>query len=252
MRDIEYMPESYKSVSYYHPSNDSECRLWDEKELEWFNYCISQGYNNKEISESMGRSISSVMNKRKRLNKKKNNYNKEHFLEKRLINENFIKHINPKSILDLYCGNGQYPADITLTNDIDTKYPADYHMDSFKLLLKLCFEDKTFDIIDIDPYGSCYDCLDLSIRMAQKGLMVTLGEMGHKRWRRFDFVKKCYSIKNYDDFTSDKMIKQIQKIGLRNNKALIVWDKKDWHWISRVWFIVKDVKFNYNGTFEFL
>ena len=51
-----------------------------------------------------------------------------------------------------------------------------------------------FDLIDIDPFGSAYDCFDLSIKIAEKGLIITYGEMGHIRWKRLDYVNRIYNI----------------------------------------------------------
>ena len=99
-----------------------------------------------------------------------------------------------------------------------------------------------YDMIDLDPFGSAYDCFDLAIKMAKKGLCITLGEMGHKRWKRLDFVKWRYGINSLDDFTSDIIIKKIQEIGIRNKKILKVFAKRDWQNISRVWFVIKPYK----------
>lgn len=97
-------------------------------------------------------------------------------------------------------------------------------------------------MIDLDPFGSAYDCFDLAIKMAKKGLCITLGEMGHKRWKRLDYVKDRYDITDLDDFTSLNLIKKIQEIGRYNKKNLIVFDYKDWQHISRVWFTIEPYK----------
>lgn len=112
-------------------------------------------------------------------------------------------------------------------------------MDYLSFLCLMYLKDKKFDYIDLDPFGSCFDGLDLAIKMANKGLAVTLGEMGHVRWRRLDFVKYRYDIYSIEDFTSDNLIHKIQKIGRYNHKYLEVYCKKDWNNISRVWFIIK-------------
>ena len=115
-------------------------------------------------------------------------------------------------------------------------------MDALKCLCLLYSQNKKFDLIDLDPFGSAFDCFDLSIKMARKGLCVTLGEMGHRFWKRLDFVSKRYDIHELDDFTSDNLIKTIQCIGIQNKKQLIVYRKCDWHNISRVWFIIEPYK----------
>lgn len=109
-------------------------------------------------------------------------------------------------------------------------------------LCKLYSENKKYDFIDLDPFGSCYDCFDLAIKMATNGIAITLGEMGHKRWKRLDFVSKRYGIYNLEDFTSDNLIQKIQQIGIQNKKSLNVFAKRDWQNISRVWFTIDEYK----------
>lgn len=125
---------------------------------------------------------------------------------------------------------------------MDKTIDADEHMDSLKLMCKLYLENKKYDMIDLDPFGSAYDCFDLAIKMAKKGLIITLGEMGHKRFKRLDFVRRMYGIESLEEFTSDRIIEEIQKIGLKNKKILNVYKKKDWQGISRVWFTIDKYK----------
>ena len=78
--------------------------------------------------------------------------------------------------------------------------------------------------------------------MARKGLCITLGEIGHKRWKRLDFVKPRYDINHMNEFRSDVLVKKIQEIGIRNKKKLVVFDLRDWQNISRVWFMINPHK----------
>ena len=71
---------------------------------------------------------------------------------------------------------------------------------------------------------------------------IYIGEMGHKRWKRLDYVSKCYSINSLEEFNSDNIIKHIQNIGKRNKKNLKIVFKRDWQLISRVWFIIEPYK----------
>lgn len=71
---------------------------------------------------------------------------------------------------------------------------------------------------------------------------MTLGEIGHKRWSRLDFVGNRYNIETLEDFNTENLIKYIQIIGKRNRKELITWKYKDWKNISRVYFIIKPCK----------
>lgn len=221
-------------------------RRWTKEEEAWCLDLKEKGFTVKEIAESIGRELTSVSIKMKRLTKKDDTYNKKHIIEKYEVNKQFHEDIKFKSLLDVYCGvkshwKNNYNLKV-VTNDVNTEIDADYHMDSLKLLCSMYADNKKFDVIDLDPFGSAYDCLDLAIKMAKKGLIVTIGEMGHKRFKRLDFVKRMYGIENLEEFTSDRIIEEIQKIGLKNRKVLNVFCKKDWQGISRVWFTIEDYK----------
>ncbi len=218
-------------------------RKWTTNEIEWVKDLLDKGYTAKEIAYSINRTFTSVSIKIKRLSKKEDTYNKKHIEEKYKLNDLFLKELNPKSILDLYCGTKSFYKDFnTTTNDIDKTIEADYHEDAFKLLCKLYYENKKYDLIDLDPFGSAFDNFDLAVKMAKKGLIITLGELGHKRWKRFDYVSSRYNINSSDEFTIDKIIEEIKKIGIRNKKELIVWQKREWQNIGRVYFKIQKLK----------
>ena len=235
----EYLGEYSKNCGY----TTTNPRIWTSKEIEWVKELLSKGYSNKEIAVSLDRSVTSVSVKIKRLKKKEKTYNESHIKEKYEYNRQFLNYIRPETILDLYSGENSFYKDFKcITNDINKNYNTDYHEDAFKLICKLYYEGKKFDLIDLDPFGSAYDCFDLAIKMAKKGLVITLGELGHKRWKRLDYVKYHYNINNLKDFTVENIIAHIQKIALRNKKILIVWKYKEWKNIGRVWFIIKEKK----------
>lgn len=219
-------------------------RKWTDSEIEYMLKLKSSGKTIKEICTILERSEASVSVKLKRLKKKDGNYNEKHLTEKVGINKQFVEYIKPNSILDVYArdGNVAYTNYNVISNDIDSSCETTYHMDAFDLLCTLYLDKEKFDIIDLDPYGSAYDCFDFAIKMANKGLCITLGEMGHKRWKRLDYVKLRYGIYELKDFTSDNLIKKIQEIGLRNKKKLNVFAVKDWQNISRVWFTIEPYK----------
>lgn len=224
--------------------NKTKPRKWTDSEIEYMLNLKKQGKSLIEICNELDRSIASVQVKLKRLKKRDKSYNSKHIIEKNNINKKFVTDLNPVSILDLYSGNGNpsYNELNVVSNDINPKCNCDYNMDALKCISKLYSENKSYDVIDLDPFGSAYDCFDLAIKMAKKGLCVTLGEMGHKRWKRLDFVKYRYGISNLNEFTSDNLIKKIQQIGLYNKKLLIVYAHRDWANISRVWFVIKPYK----------
>lgn len=236
---LEYIGKENKSCGY----TKSIPRKWTDKEIEWITSLKEQGYNNAQIAESVGRTEISISIKLKRLGKKNNTYNAAHVQEKYSINQAFIEHIKPSTVLDAYTGEKDFYKEFTrTTNDKNVEIPANYHMDSYKLLCMLYSQSKTYDLIDLDPYGSAYDCFDLAIKMANKGLVITLGELGHKRFKRLDFVKEHYDIKTFADFNIDTLIAYIQKIGRRNKKKLTVFEYREWKNIGRVWFTIEPHK----------
>lgn len=246
-KEIPIMPNEFKGEELTKTEYIKNTpRKWTKEEIEWCLKLKEQGYTNKEIAISVGREDVSVSIKLKRLTKKNDTYNKKHILDKYNVNELYYQDLKPKTILDVYCGQKSYwrnssEAQVT-TNDKDIKIEADYHMDALKFLCQQYIGNNKYDLIDLDPFGSAYECLDLAIKMAKKGLIVTLGEMGHKRFKRLDYVKRMYGIESLEDFTSEMIVKEIQKIGLKNKKLLHVHTLKDWQGISRVWFTIEECK----------
>lgn len=246
MREIPIMPPEYKgeqkkSCGY----TKTTPRAWNSLEVAWLMSMIEDGFTVKEIAKSMDRSETSISIKKKRLTKTNRTYNAKHIEEKYAVNQLFLDEIKPKTVLDLYCGTEHfYDSKVSdvITNDIDENIDAHFHVDAFKLLCHLYSHNDKFDLIDLDPFGSAYDCFDLSVKMAQKGLVITLGELGHKRWKRLDYVRTHYDIDTLEDFTIENLIAHIQSIGARNKKQLIIFDYKEWQNIGRVWFRIEPLK----------
>lgn len=246
---LEKMPEKFKGeILTGGGYTITAPREWTAEEIEWMRDKRDEGFTIREIAEAMDRTVVSVSTKLKRISKKDDSYNFGHIEEKYAINFAFLDRIKPHSILDLYCGeksfykNNYRDADYIVTNDIVDEIEAEYHEDAFRLICKLYYEGWAFDLVDLDPFGSAYDCFDIAIKMARKGLVVTLGELGHKRWKRLDYVGTHYGIANLNDFTIDSLINEIKKIGLRNKKELIVVEQREWQNIGRVWFEIKNIK----------
>lgn len=202
--------------------------------------------SNKEISKILDRSEVSISIKLKRLTKKNGLYNEKHVLEKYALNDKFISILKPKKILDVFSGEKSYYKkfqDIKITtNDLNFNFENDYKMDYLKLLCKLYSEGNKYDLIDLDPFGSAYDGFDLAIKMAKKGIIITIGEIGHLRFKRLDYVRYRYDIKNIEDFNINKIIDEIKKIGLRNKKTLKEVFVANWKNISRVYFEIEQFK----------
>lgn len=213
-------------------------KKWTDEDVKLLKKYKKENFGFSEISGLLNRSEVSVRVKWKRINKKNNTYNKSHIKEKYDNNLYFINDIKPRTILDVFAGEYSYYEKLEkklikinenfftkiVTNDKsvnkDDGSQHDYKMDSLKLLCYLYYKNENFDLIDLDPFGSAYESFDLAIKMAKKGIIITYGEIGHKRFKRLDFVKRFYNIKNLEDFTKENLICKTQEIGLQNKKNL--------------------------------
>lgn len=231
-------------------------REWTDKDIDELKKLKKQKLSNLEIANKMNRTEISIQIKWKRLNKKNNTYNKKHLLDKYDTNLEFINLIKPKSILDLYAGEYSYYLKLKqelnslnenyiekiITNDKNKDFSFNnYNDDSLRVLGKLYYEKNKFDLIDLDPFGSAYECFDLSLKMAKKGIIITYGELGHKRWKRLDFVSRFYDINSLDNFNVDNLIKKTQYIALQNKINLNPIFIKEWQNIARVYFEINKV-----------
>ncbi len=221
-------------------------RKWTEKEIEWVNMLKAKGFNTKQIAECIDRDVTQVSIKIKRLGKKSMTYNQGHAEQKFVVNYDFVKEIKPKSVLDVFAGYAsvykKLNCDNVISNDKNEKSNTEYHLEALDFVCQMYIDKRKFDLVDLDPFGSAYDCFDLAIKMAKKGLIITLGELGHKRFKRLDFVRRYYGIETLEDFTTDNLVKHIIKIGERNKKKLIPIYVKDWRNIARVYFKIEQLK----------
>lgn len=220
-------------------------REWTEGEVGWLMQLKNEGYTNSEIAESMGRSETSISIKLKRIGKVNEGYNDSHRDEKYDANRVFYELIKPQTILDAYCGTESFWSKTdakVVANDIKPDIDADRHLPADRLIAEYYSKGYHFDLIDLDPFGSAYDCFDQAVKMAKKGIIVTFGEMGHKRWKRLDFVRRYYGIENLSDFTTSRLIDEFRRIGRRNKKDLIPIIVKEWPRISRVYFEIQQMK----------
>lgn len=226
-------------------------RKWTEKEIEWVMMLKEKGFNTKQIAECIDRDVTQVSIKIKRLGKKSMTYNQSHFEEKFEVNYEFVKEIKPKSVLDVYAGFAsvykKLNCENVISNDKNENSKTEYHLDALDFICQMYIDKRKFDLVDLDPFGSAYDCFDLAIKMAKKGLVITLGELGHKRFKRLDFVRRYYGIETLEDFTTDNLVKHIIKIGERNKKKLIPIYIKDWRNIARVYFKIEKSQTIYKG-----
>tara|TARA_R100000734_G_C3293767_1_gene85210 strand:- start:184 stop:936 length:753 start_codon:yes stop_codon:yes gene_type:complete len=232
-------------------------RKWTESDIKELKIFKEKGMSNFEISKKIDRSEVAIQIKWKRLNKVNNTYNKNHVEQKYGNNLQFLSFIKPNTILDLYAGENSYYQNLqkelidlnenyikeVVSNDKNKDFTNNtYNLDSLKLLCKFYVDNKKFDLIDLDPFGSAYECFDLSIKLAKKGIVITYGEMGHKRFKRLDYVKRFYNINNLDDFHIDNIIEETKKIALKNKKILTPMIESSWQNISRVYYKISELK----------
>ena len=206
----------------------------------------------KEISKIINRTETSINIKLKRLKLKNDTYNEKHREDKYNTNKLFLDFIKPNSILDVYAGNSYYKKNTNIKvvdNDIKGK-ETDYKLDALEFLI--LNKNKKFDLVDLDPFGSAFNCFDLALTIAQKGLIITFGEYGHKRWKRKDFVQYRYNINNLDEFNADKFNKYIIERARIYNKELNVFITKDYKNILRTYFIINKTKKTKSGKKYFL
>lgn len=240
------MPEEYKGTSLT-PGGyvTSVPRAWTKEEIQWCEDLKNKGFSAKEIAESIDRGVTATSIKLKRLSKTQYSYNEPHKADKYATNEKFLAAIEPDSVLDVYAGlESFYQGKVKnlRSNDKNPEAKTDDHADALAFLCGEFICGRKYDIVDLDPFGSAYDCLDLAVKIAKKGLAVTLGEMGHKRWNRLDYVRTHYGIETMDQFTAERIVQEIQKIGERNKKQLEVVALKNWPNISRVYFRIGNLK----------
>lgn len=241
------MPDEYKGDFLKNGGYTKNTpRKWTEHEIEWVSMLIDKGLNTKQIARCIDRDSTQVSIKIKRIWKNKKTYNKKHIIDKYTTNKEFISMLNIGSVLDLYSGEKSYYSSIDslIITSNDKQFPETntYGIDSLKCICNLYYQNQKYDLVDLDPFGSAYDCFDLAIKMAKKGLVITLGELGHKRFKRLDFVKRYYGIESIEDFNVENIVNHIIKIGERNKKKLIPVFIKNWRNISRVYFKIEELK----------
>jgi hypothetical protein len=241
MNDLIMPAEFYGEIIKSNGSVKTNPRVWTEPEVEWILEKKALGYKNDQIAKAIGRSEVSLQIKLARVRKVKNLYNSDTRDIKYMANKEFLQKVEPVSILDLYAGDSwykKYPKAKLTTNDKDEKFDTDYHLDAIKLLCKLTFEGKRFDLIDLDPYGSAYECLDLAVRQTDSALIVSFGEWGQKRWLRYDYVGPRYGIWSIEEFTEDKFITTVQNKALLQGKKLTTIKSIQYTNFLRVYFTV--------------
>lgn len=226
----------------------SEPKSWDNEEIKKLLDLKKSGNSFEIIGKILKRTPYSCNRKFYKLMKTLDSYNDKHRNLKYEYNKQFIKKIKVKSILDVYSGGVSWWKKNTSLNvtDNDLKIDgADFKMDAFDFLFK--HKSNTFDIIDLDPFGSAFDCFDLAIQMADKGLIITFGEIVGRRFNRQDFVEHRYGINYIDEFTTDKLSEYVEKRGLIYRKKLTPVIKAEMTNISRVYYTIEHFDYGSSG-----
>jgi len=140
-------------------------KKWTKEEEKKLLSLKEEWLSNKDIALILQRTETSISIKYKRLHKKDNTYNIKHVSEKYKANDEFINHIKPTSLLDVYAWDWYYNKfnlKTYITNDKDKFKNTDFHLEAFEFISK--FYNKKFDIVDLDPFWSAFDCFDLAIK----------------------------------------------------------------------------------------
>ena len=245
MNNIPLMPEEFKSgIKFFVKYNGTMATKWTDEEEAWCWDLFKQGYKYSEIAYSIGREEQATRTKMKRLKKRYNIYNDKHRDDKYATNDMYLEYMTNKytinNILDVFCGYEMFYSKRgfnSINNDINKEINCDYNLSASKLLKMMIKENKKFSIVDLDAFGATITYLEDALLLAENGLVMTLGELGHKRWKRLDFISKHYNnIKSVEDITVDNFIDEIIKIASLNEVKLRVIHSKDWTNIGRVWF----------------
>ena len=219
-------------------------RTWSDAEIAWCLDRKKEGFSNAEIAQALQRSEVSVQIKLKRQTKSNDSYNEKFRQLKYHANQRLADSLQPKTVLDLYAGNSWWlgKADKVLTNDTDEKFDTDYRLDAFDLMCQLHLDRQKFDVIDLDPYGSAYECFDFAFRMARKGVVISFGEWGHKRWKRTDFVSSRYMIDSVEDFLPEACLREAKRVARMHKKRAVVFDVLQYSNFLRVYFTLEPFK----------
>lgn len=206
-----------------------------------------EGFTLFHLSDKFGLSVNQIKKIISDYKKEINLYNEDHIKEKYKINSEFYFYIKPKTILDLFCGRNRYWStffsnfSMVISNDnLEDPYAKPdpgYSFNASDLLEKFRYENKKFDLIDIDPYGSPSECIDLGIELADKGLIITIGD--YKNALRYPNKFKNYFSKTYG---INKPIGQINidsfidLIETKSSGKFEVFDICSWKTCDRIYF----------------
>ena len=223
-------------------------KSWTETEIQKMLELKKQGIGFDEIGRRLERTAYSCNRKYYKMMKKLDTYNDKHRDKKYEYNNNFLQEVYASSILDAFSdGVSWYKQNTDLkVIDNDLKVDgADFKVDAFDFLYQ--HRKQKIDIVDLDPFGSAFDCFDFALDIAQKGLIITFGEIVGRRFNRQDFVWHRYGIEYIEDFTTDKLSEYVEKRALMFRKKLTPIIKAEMTNISRVYYKIEHFDFGNSG-----
>jgi len=226
----------------------SEPKGWTDEEVINMLELKKKRLSFDEIGKIFNRTAYSCNRKYYKLMKKLDTYNDKHRHLKYEYNKQFLQQVNAESLLDVFSGGVSWWKQNTQLNVIDNDIKiegADYKLDAFDFLYQ--HRKKKVDIVDLDPFGSAYDCFDFALQIANKGLIITFGEIVGRRFNRQDFVEHRYGMDYIEDFTTDKMSEYVEKRALIYRKILTPIIKAEMTNISRVYYKIEHFDYGNSG-----
>lgn len=215
---------------------------------------FKEGSSMMQIANLQNIMYSDVFNFINQLRKKDYTYlesklNKKEGHKKHQLDKEFVKFLKPTSILDAYAGNSKvYDSSITISNDINKEVKTQFHLPADKFLYEMSQQKSSFDLVDLDPFGCCHDCWEMSIRLAGKGIIISYGEVPIWRYKCKDTFYWKKILGDYSKYATNihglkyALISQTIAIGEKYHKLLIPWHISMPHWFwMRVYYAVKEM-----------
>ena len=223
-------------------------KVWNDEEISKMLELKKQEVSFDIICKILNRTAESCKRKFYRLQKKLNTYNKNHKDLKYYYNKQFLEKINAETLLDAYSGGISWWKKNTQLQVIDNDIKiagAEYKLDAFDFLY--LHRKQKYDVVDLDPFGSAYDCFDFALQIAEKGLIITFVEIVGRRFNRQDFVEHRYGINYIEDFTSKKLSEYVEKKALIYRKVLTPIIIAEMTNITRIYYKIETLDYGKSG-----
>lgn len=220
-------------------------KIFEKEEIDYILQERNKGVTIREISKVLGRSLASVKSKCIEIQKKSGTFGTKHRNEKYQENWNYLKEnfTTTPSVLDAYAGEISWwetmlgPGNV-VTNDTNKSYSTTYHLPAQTLMKELVKEEKTYDIVDLDPFNSPYKCFDNAMKIAKKGLIMTFGD----KLGLICNLKLATCRYGCQKYVEDDIIAfYILRARKLHRKKLILVGFEKWRMLWRAWFIIEDI-----------